>query len=179
MLASGQVLWVKANEGVPEPGEILGAKARWAKIMTQMVTEIGDTANPVALYVRERGRTCYNPVDLTTATGRTYPPGHIAALVWVAALSPGETVFDHPEDAEYIIGCRVTAVCPLHAVRFSKLIHDQYPTTHKGVWASVCGSMTGGKPFRLDTASYQRIADALTNQYCTLGVAVPPSQLKR
>ena len=44
-----------------------------------------------------------------TPTGKTYPPGHIAALVWVAALSSNQTVFDLPEDDEFTIGCRVTA----------------------------------------------------------------------
>ena len=57
----GQVMWAKANEGVPEAGSILGAKPCWAPQMTQMIAEIGGTANPVALYIRLNGRDCYNP----------------------------------------------------------------------------------------------------------------------
>lgn len=152
----GYVRWLKAVEGgndIP----VLGAQKRAASLMRKMGAHIAGTSDAVATYIKLNPRAEYND--------GTYAPGRIAGILWLAPMPNDKDVFDMAEDAQYEVGwpVRDRDLTPGPALR--ELVQTQYGAAFDEVWSKLRGSMTGGRPFRIDVAPYERIGEALTDFY--------------
>lgn len=152
----GNVRWLKAVEGgVDIP--MLGAKGRLAGSMTRMGEAIAGTEDVVATYIKADPRFKYNE-------GK-WRPGSIAGILWLAPMPPGRTVHDHAEDDEYEIGWPVADRDLRQGPMLRDLVQRLYGPDFDRIWSSLRGSMTGGRPFRIDAGDYRPIGEALTDYY--------------
>ncbi len=168
MSRSIRVRYLKAVEGVAEPGDILGGTRRNAKPMQRMWDDIGGTDDAIALYIKRNPRLHYNPA--TTAGRHEHRPEHVAALLWLPAPPEKATVYDFTEDAQYEIGCPVAAVNATCGPHLRDLVFRLFGADADGVWRQLRGSLTGGRPFRIDDGAYAPLGDALTSFYAALPV---------
>lgn len=161
-----RVRYLKAVEGVAEPGEILGGSRRNAKPMQRMWEDIGGTDDAVALYVKRNPRWRYNPA---TATGRhEHRPEHIAAILWLPHPPEKASVFDYTEDEQYDIGCPISAVNATCGPHLRDLVFRTFGINADTVWLRLRGSLTGGRPFQIDEGTYAPLGEALTSFYAAL-----------
>lgn len=156
MLSKQRVRWMKAVEGGVEEA-MLGARRRVSSSMVEMGTAIGGTDDAVATYIKLRPRALYN--DGTKA------PGCIAGILWLAAMPPGRTVEDYREDGQYEIGWPIRDRDLRQGPALKPLMQALYGRDFDAVWSSMRGSMTGGRPFRIDAGPYERLGEALTDWY--------------
>lgn len=161
----GRVRFLKAVEGVPDPGGILGGVRRVARPMQRMFDAIGGTDDAVALYIKANPRERYNPAVTASAVRRAHRPEHIAAVLWLGPHKERASVSDHTEDEQYEIGCPVAAVDTSCGPRLKDLVLRIYGADADDVWRRLRGSLTGGKPFRIDEGDYSRLGDELTAFY--------------
>ena len=155
---TGQVRWLKAVEGgVDIP--VLGAKKRVSTNMQRMGREIAGTDDVVAIYIKIDPRPKYNE-------GK-WRPGGIAGILWLEPIPGGTPLSKHAEDSEYEIGWPVADRDLTPGPLLRELVMQLYGSAFDGVWKSLCGSMTGGRPFRIDKEPYARIGKALTTYYRT------------
>lgn len=152
----GQVRWLKAVEGgVDLP--MLGARGRVTSSMVDMGQMIAGTSDAVATYIKLRPRTLYND--------GTHKPGTIAGILWLKPMGPGETVRHHREDGNYEIGWPVADRDLTAGPALKPLMQKLYGTDFDRVWKMIRGSMTGGRPFRIDVGDYAPLGQALTHFY--------------
>jgi hypothetical protein len=156
MTSHGHVRWLKAVEGgVDIP--VLGARKGVAGAMRNMGAHIAGTTDAVATYVKLKPRAAYND--------GTYAPGHIAGILWLSRMPAAKDVVDYAEDALYEVGWPVENRDLTCGPLLRDLVQKLYGTEFDQVWSALRGSMTGGRPFRIDVAPYERLGAALTDFY--------------
>ena len=161
MAWSGRVRWLKAVEGGVEL-TLLGAKRHVATAMRRMGSHIAGTDDTVATYIKQSPRAQYNDGSKM--------PGAIAGILWLAPMPPGRDVHTYPENDEYEVGWPVAhrSTVP-QGPALIPLLRDIYGSRFQPVWNSMKGSMTGGRPFRIDEGKYAELGDALTDWYRSVG----------
>jgi hypothetical protein len=150
------VNWLKVVEGRVD-GPFVAASRRARSALAGMGAAIGGTDDAVALYIKLDPRPIYR--DETTV------PGAVAGILWLAAMPPGRSVEDYREDGQYEIGWPVRDRDLRQGPALKPLMQALYGRGFDAVWSSMRGSMTGGRPFRIDAGPYERLGEALTDWY--------------
>ncbi len=156
MTMTGQVRWLKAVDG-GGARTVLGASSMWKSRMAALGDDIAGTEDAIAVYVKLDPNPHYNPLKLF--------PGQVGGLIWLRPMKSGETLENQREDLTYDIGWPIAKSDARQGPHLRTLVLSQYGSDGPNVWRSLIGSLTGGKPFRIDTPLYSRIGDALTAYY--------------
>lgn len=136
---------------------MLGARARVMTLMQKLGEDIGGSEDVVATYIKQKPRSEYNSGE--------FRPGTIAGILWLAPMPPGRSVHDYREDNNFEIGWPVADRLLSDGPYLKALVQRLYGLDWYPVWRSLLGSLTGGKPFRVDVAPYERIGAELTDYY--------------
>lgn len=148
---SATIRWLKAVEGVGKSQ--VGAVARAATPMLRMWDDIGGTDDPMALYIKMKARPVYNDGE---------PRGCIGGLVWPRQRLPSENMFSHAEDEHYGIAVPLAKSRCVNGPSLRAAVFSTFGGNADAVWKSLRGSMTGGKPFRIDQGDYAPLGRELT-----------------
>jgi hypothetical protein len=157
---SARVRWLKAFEGMSlaKGKNVVGVKMPFRKQLEELGADIAGTEDALAVYIKKDPRKKYQD--------GTNIPQAIAGIIWLSPMPAGMTVLDFNEDAEYPIGWPIAEIHQAQAPKLVDILKHVCPSTWPTVWKSMCGSLTGGKPFRIDQKLYAPLSDELTRLYC-------------
>jgi len=170
MKTLSRVRYLKAMDGVPDVGDILGARNQGATQMQAMWDALGGTGDALALYVKQKPDDAYNPLLSERPKIFTYKPEHVVCLLWFPKREEGQSVHDFEEDGVFDIGIPVARVLLDNApLCLREALRHCYPVDFDSVWKSMRCSLTGGKPFQIDRHSrYESFGEMLTAYFSLL-----------
>lgn len=157
--ATTKVRWLKAFDGMSMTvGEdVVAVRPSFETIINDIGRAIGGTDDALAVYIKSKP----NPRYYDGVPARE----SIAGLLWLAPMPAGKSPADYPEDETYCRGWPLAGLYQKQGPRLKDIVARVFPSTFSAEWRAVCGGLTGGKPFRIDSGRFSYLGEELTKFY--------------